>query len=198
MLPRRHRRQIWWWAAAAAGLLLAVYLGTPEARLTGQTRQVAGEVERVVDGDTFDLAGHRIRLAGIDAPERDQTCTTAAGELWRCGDVARARLRELVRAATVQCQPRTYDRYGRVVAQCEVRDRATELGRQLVREGLALATEGYLLEQADASLRHIGLWQGRFERPSDWRRHSGSSEEGAGAPSRFDRFISWLGTLVGS
>ena len=29
---------------------------------------------RAVDGDSLELGGHRVRLYGIDAPERRQTC----------------------------------------------------------------------------------------------------------------------------
>lgn len=48
------------------------------------TGRVAGRV-RVIDGDTLQVAGRRIRLHGIDAPERDQPCTTAQGVPFLCG-----------------------------------------------------------------------------------------------------------------
>jgi len=38
----------------------------------------------IIDGDTLDLAGERIRLHGIDAPEKDQTCTID-GRTWEWG-----------------------------------------------------------------------------------------------------------------
>jgi endonuclease YncB( thermonuclease family) len=59
----------------------------------------------VVDGDTFDLAGERIRLWGIDAPEDDQLCQRN-GRPWRCGDDATAALEALVEGHEPACTER--------------------------------------------------------------------------------------------
>ena len=39
----------------------------------------------VVDGDTLEIHGTRIRLWGIDAPESGQLCRDADSDLYQCG-----------------------------------------------------------------------------------------------------------------
>ncbi|WP_299643037.1 hypothetical protein [Devosia sp.] len=73
--------------------LLAVYAALPEAPFSLDGPPLTGTVERVVDGDTIDIAGQRIRLVGLDAPEWNQTCTTGDGGSWECGAAAASRMR---------------------------------------------------------------------------------------------------------
>ncbi len=42
----------------------------------------------VIDGDTIEIHGERIRFNGIDAPESRQLCQDAQGQDYRCGQVA--------------------------------------------------------------------------------------------------------------
>jgi endonuclease YncB( thermonuclease family) len=44
------------------------------------------EPARVIDGDRLELAGERIRLWGIDAPEGSQVCQRNGHPWRRCGD----------------------------------------------------------------------------------------------------------------
>ena len=50
---------------------------------------------RVIDGDTIEVQGQRIRLHGIDAPEGRQLCFDD-GEPWLCGAEATNALRNKI------------------------------------------------------------------------------------------------------
>lgn len=126
---------------------------------------------RIIDGDTLDLAGKRVRLFGLDAPETKQSCARAS-EAYACGLEAKQALEALIGASPVRCEDRDIDRYGRLVAICYVRD--IELNDWLVRQGYAFAYKNYsdryspAEEEARANKR--GVWQGSFEYPWDFRR----------------------------
>ena len=126
----------------------------------------------VIDGDTIELHGTRIRLFGIDAPESRQLCQDAAGHDYRCGQKAAFALADHINSGTVFCDPRDVDRYGRTVAICYLG--AEDLNGWMVEEGQAVAYRRYSLdyvsqEQA-AQAAHRGLWAGSFTMPWDWRK----------------------------
>ncbi len=91
-------------------------------------------VTRVVDGDTLELGGEKIRVADIDAPE---THPPRCAEEARLGEAATRRLRELLNNGAVSLQPidRDEDSYGRKLRVVLVD--GTSVGNTLVDEGLA-------------------------------------------------------------
>ena len=126
----------------------------------------------VMDGDTLDLRGRRIRLHGIDAPETEQICEDADGMPWRCGQRAALALADRIGRGPVTCVPTDSDDYGRVVAICYRND--IDLNAWLVANGHALAyrnySRDYVEEEGRARRAKLGLWAGRFTAPWDWRR----------------------------
>ena len=142
---------------------------------SGSPVQAGGEiagVASVIDADTIEIHGQRIRLHGIDAPEGGQTCLDAAGRTWRCGQRAALALQDLIGRRTVTCDERDVDRYGRIVGRCLVGD--LDINEWLVSQGLALAyrstrvTMSRLRTRLGAAGR--GMWAGSFEPPWEWRR----------------------------
>lgn len=99
---------------------------------------------RVIDGDTLDMDGTRIRLFGIDAPERDQPCTTLGGQNWGCGDWVTRQVRDRFEGRKARCTLLDRDRYGRRVARCFVAEK--DIAQTLVRAGLAFAYRKYSLD----------------------------------------------------
>ncbi|MGX6646572.1 thermonuclease family protein [Maricaulaceae bacterium MS644] len=84
----------------------------------GGAAAFACEPLRVIDGDTLDCAGERVRLAGIDAPEMTGHCRS--GRTCVDGDphAARAALQAFA-AGGLTCAPSGRDTYGRTIARCE-------------------------------------------------------------------------------
>jgi endonuclease YncB( thermonuclease family) len=158
-------------------ILLITYGGRIVAPAPTGTPQPLSAV-RVIDGDTLHAGDQKIRLIGIDAPEREQTCRDAQGKGWACGLAAREQLAALVAHGSVTCAAQGHDRYGRTVAVCAAGDVA-DIGGALVREGYAVSfmdRDGrYLAEENLARDEGRGLWRGAFERPADWRRRHRNS-----------------------
>lgn len=125
--------------------------------------ELDGVIVGVADGDTVTLldAGktqHRIRLDGIDAPERTQPH----------GQRSRQSLAALAHGRVARADCPKVDRYGRAV--CRVTVDGIDLGLEQVRRGYAWHYVKYAHEQragdreryaraeSDARSAHAGLW----------------------------------------
>jgi endonuclease YncB( thermonuclease family) len=155
---------------AHIALLAALVMPVPAAAV-----EYAGRIVGVIDGDTVDLLTsaktlYRIRLSGIDAPEKGQPF----------GQVAKQALSNLVFNRQVVVAGEKKDRYGRLVGKVLVAGLDANL--QMVRRGLAWHFKKYEQEQSpedrqrysdaerDARAAHRGLWSdARPAAPWDFR-----------------------------
>lgn len=120
----------------------------------------AGGVVEVVDGDTMLVNGEIVRLLGIDAPDKDETCPRNGGS-FPCGREALHALAALVAGRPVRCDGLETGRFGTViVAAC--RAGGTDLGHEMVRRGWARADRRYASRyahvEATARAAGRGIW----------------------------------------
>jgi endonuclease YncB( thermonuclease family) len=166
-------------ALVAAGIALREHDGgarrpqPPQPREAVRGAAPAGTIAGraiAIDGDTLAIARRRIRLVGIDAPEKGQRCGGARDE-YDCGEAATRALAALVRTGSVECRAEDRDRWGRIVARCQAGGR--DLGAAILRAGWAKAARGapagYAALEAEARAARRGAWQGAFEDPARWR-----------------------------
>ena len=131
-------------------------------------------VPTITDGDTLKIGGVKIRLFGIDAPERKQRCKNAEGAKYRCGKAATNALRKKISGKAVRCEKTGEDRpRERIVAVCFRGD--IDLNGWMVSAGHALAyryySKSYIDEEKRAKAAKRGIWAGEFVPPWKWRQN---------------------------
>lgn len=153
-------------------LLLPLLASTPPPVYT-----LKGKAVRIIDGDTFDLlvgtTTYRIRLAGIDAPEKKQDFANASKQLLT--QLCRDQLLTVVITAT--------DRNKRKIAEIYTQQKLW-INKELVAKGLAWHFSKYSSnkELANAELQarkqKIGLWSiNNPVAPWDWRKKKKTADE---------------------
>lgn len=165
-----------------AGALVVVAFAT----LTTATHaeNLTGRVVGIADGDTLTLLDatktqHKIRLAGIDSPEKSQPF----------GQVCKKSLSDLAydRVATIESSK--LDRYSRVIGKVLIDDRDVNL--EQIRRGCGWHYKKYQNEQSlddrlsynsaeeAARASKVGLWTDKDPVPPwDWRRANSRRHSG--------------------
>jgi micrococcal nuclease len=163
------------WITALLLLLLACTPPAPQ----DDTGKLTGKVVGIADGDTFTLllpgnTTRKIRLHGVDAPERQQPF----------GTVARQRLSELVFSRQVSVVEKDVDRYGRIVGEAFVDGKS--VNEELLRSGLVWHYTQYdnnpkwAQLQKEARKARTGLWQDQHPvAPWEWRKAQRSNRKAA-------------------
>lgn len=128
-------------------------------------------VAKVIDGDTLEVGGKRLRLHGIDAPESLQSCERA-GKSYHCGQAATKALSDKISHQPLSCKQLDVDRYKRIVAVCFLGE--IDVNQWMVSQGWALAyrkySKDYINSEQAARLAKAGMWAGQFVEPWKWRR----------------------------
>lgn len=130
-----------------------------------------GKVIKIVDGDTFDIlldnnSTKRIRMAGIDAPEKRMPFYQKSKDY----------LGALCFGKIVRIKKTDTDRNGRWIAQTFT-DSGKELGLLMVTAGYAWHYKKYSSDsdlakaEKNAQKKKLGLWADKFPvAPWDWRK----------------------------
>lgn len=157
--------------ASRLAWLIALMAATVNLSPSPVSAQIISGSARVIDGDSLEVEGQRIRLFGIDAPEMTQACERS-GDEWACGKASAEHLRELIGTRAVTCQSNEVDVYGRLLAVCSISE--VELNRAMVAGGWATAfrrySTDYVAEEIQARGARRGLWGSNFMVPEDYRR----------------------------
>ncbi len=126
---------------------------------------------RVIDGDTLEIAGTRVRLAGLDAPENDQTCRTEHHRVWSCGAWVTQEVRSALRGAVVSCTDLGDGGYGRMLGRCYWQGQ--DLSAWLVAQGYGWVDprfeQTYQALAEDAETKARGLWSQNARPPWEHR-----------------------------
>ncbi len=140
-------------------------------------------IPKIIDGDTLHIDRYKIRFESIDAPEMRQVCkrpylkiSTIIGfnfdKSYNCGVVSKKQLAKKIDNSEVKCITSSKDRYKRYLATC-YKDKLN-LNKWMVRQGYAVAyrrySKQYLIDEKYAKENKLGIWQGTFLRPENWRK----------------------------
>lgn len=158
-------------------LLIAITATSPTL-----AQAISGTVSKVHDGDTVALdTGVKIRLFGIDAPELNQKCLSAAGVCEPCGRLSKQALTGFALGKPITCERRGKS-YKRVVAECTVD--GVSLGPWMLSQGMAVAYRTppaytnavHTKAEDEAKTVKLGIWGMTFIPPADWRHRNARLE----------------------
>jgi endonuclease YncB( thermonuclease family) len=129
-----------------------------------------------LDGDSIRVGKKEVRLFGLDAPEYKQQCLDGNNKEYSCGIASHDFLTKLATGKKVECFYAEKDKYDRFLGKCFVGD--VSINEEIVKNGMAViynfteSSEKMDNLEKEAKNNKIGIWQGAFELPKDYRKHN--------------------------
>ena len=114
-----------------------------------QEPKIISGIANVVDGDTIKIGNNKIRLFGIDAPEKKQQCQKPwlsifflnFNKNYKCGEISTNKLKIKINNKLVICKSNKKDRYNRFIAEC-YKDKIN-INKWMISNGYAVAYKKY-------------------------------------------------------
>lgn len=162
-------------SVAIAGIIVLGIVSIGFQRATAEQSDITGKVVGVVDGDTLDILtpdkrNLRIRLSGIDAPEKKQPF----------GMDSKKHLSKLAFNCTASIRVINTDRYGRIVG--DVHACGSDVNEGMLRAGYAWVYDQYVERSRESEWKALekkakakgkGLWSDPDVEPIEpwlWRK----------------------------
>ena len=129
-----------------------------------------------LDGDSIKVGKKEVRLFGLDAPEYKQKCLDQNNQEYACGIISHEFLTKLATGKKVECVYAEKDKYDRFLGKCFVG--GISINEEIVKNGMAViynfteSSEKMDDLEKQAKANKIGIWQGSFELPKDYRKHN--------------------------
>ncbi|OFW80882.1 MAG: hypothetical protein A2887_02565 [Alphaproteobacteria bacterium RIFCSPLOWO2_01_FULL_40_26] len=130
----------------------------------------------ILDGDSIKVGGKEVRLFGLDAPEYNQKCFNEKNKEYACGQKSRDFLISLAGGKQVECFYAIKDKYDRYLGKCYV-DKLS-INEEIIKNGMAViynfteSDEKMEKLEKEAQTAKIGIWQGTFQLPKDYRKEN--------------------------
>jgi len=138
-------------------------------------KKFSGKI-KVLDGDSIFVNKKEVRLYGLDAPEYSQTCFDKENQEYACGKNSRQFLYNLAHNKEGYCFYAKKDIYNRYLGKCFIEN--TSINQAILKNGMAVIYSFKNIERSfeilekEARKKELGIWQGKFELPKDYRKRN--------------------------